>query len=79
MDIRERPMRVLVPQASRTAASRREVHGALGGPHTLEDIERKHVRLVMASAPTLDKAARVLGIDASTLWRVQKKYGSGEG
>ncbi|WP_442929800.1 helix-turn-helix domain-containing protein [Myxococcus sp. NMCA1] len=31
----------------------------------------------MASAPTLDEAARVLGIDAPTLWCKRKKYESG--
>ncbi len=28
----------------------------------------------MAASPTLDEAARMLGIDASTLWRKRKKY-----
>ncbi|WP_163786880.1 sigma-54-dependent transcriptional regulator [Myxococcus vastator] len=74
------PAEVLEPQAfpDRIAAAGSPVM-ALGGPHTLEDVEREHVLRVMASAPTLDEAARVLGIDASTLWRKRKKYESGEG
>ncbi|ABF89084.1 sigma-54 dependent DNA-binding response regulator [Myxococcus xanthus DK 1622] len=74
------PAEVLEPQAfpDRIAAAGSPVM-TLGGPHTLEDIEREHVLRVMASAPTLDEAARVLGIDASTLWRKRKKYESGEG
>jgi NtrC-family two-component system response regulator AlgB len=31
----------------------------------------------MAAAPTLDEAARTLGIDASTLWRKRKKFEGG--
>ncbi|GHG89490.1 sigma-54 dependent transcriptional regulator [Comamonas sp. JC664] len=75
------PAAVLEPQAfpDRIAAAGGGPGMALGGPHRLEDIEREHVLRVMASAPTLDEAARVLGIDASTLWRKRKKYESGEG
>lgn len=74
------PAEVLEPQAfpDRIAAAGSPVM-TLGGPHSLENIEREHVLRVMASAPTLDEAARVLGIDASTLWRKRKKYESGEG
>ena len=47
---------------------------AVGGPFSLEQIEREHILRVMATAPTLDEAARTLGIDASTLWRKRKKF-----
>jgi NtrC-family two-component system response regulator AlgB len=30
---------------------------------------------VLARAPTLEDAARILDIDASTLWRKRKKWG----
>ena len=46
----------------------------LGGPFTLDEIEREHILRVTAQAPTLDEAAHTLGIDASTLWRKRKKF-----
>jgi NtrC-family two-component system response regulator AlgB len=55
-----------------TAATSRTL--ALGGPFTLEAIEREHTLRVLASSPTLEEAARLLGIDASTLWRRRKRY-----
>ncbi|WP_434385513.1 sigma-54-dependent transcriptional regulator [Melittangium boletus] len=69
------PAAVLEPPAfpERIAAATGQ-QVVLGGPHTLEEVEREHVLRVMAGAPTLDEAARVLGIDASTLWRKRKKY-----
>jgi NtrC-family two-component system response regulator AlgB len=49
----------------------------LGGDFTLEAIERQHILRVIARTPTLEDAARILGIDASTLWRKRKKYEGG--
>jgi NtrC-family two-component system response regulator AlgB len=57
-----------------------------GGPHiragsilgtdvSLEDVEREHIARVVARAPSLEAAARTLGIDATTLQRKRKKYG----
>jgi NtrC-family two-component system response regulator AlgB len=46
----------------------------LGGPYSLELIEREHLLRVLARTSTLEEAAHLLGIDASTLWRKRKKY-----
>ncbi|HUL60529.1 MAG TPA: sigma-54 dependent transcriptional regulator [Anaeromyxobacteraceae bacterium] len=48
---------------------------ALGGDFTAEEVEREHVLRVLARAATLEDAARILGIDASTLWRKRRKWG----
>jgi NtrC-family two-component system response regulator AlgB len=47
----------------------------LGGAFTVDEIEREHVLRVMAHTATMEEAARVLGIDSSTLWRKRKKWG----
>jgi NtrC-family two-component system response regulator AlgB len=56
-----------------TAATAARVE--LGGPVTLDDLEAEHIRRVIASAPSLDEAARILGIDPSTLYRKRKRSG----
>jgi two-component system, NtrC family, response regulator AlgB len=48
-------------------------HIELGGPVTLDELEAEHIRRVIASSPSLDEAARILGIDPSTLYRKRKR------
>ncbi len=47
----------------------------IGGDVTLEVLEREHVARIVARAPSLEAAARILGIDATTLQRKRKRYG----
>ena len=47
----------------------------VGAPVSLERLEVEHVRRVLAAAPSLDEAARTLGIDPSTLYRKRKQHG----
>ena len=47
----------------------------IGGDVTIEEIEREHIARVIARAQTLEAAARILGIDATTLQRKRKRYG----
>jgi NtrC-family two-component system response regulator AlgB len=42
---------------------------------SLEEVERRHVRQVLASSTTLEEAASRLGIDPTTLWRKRKRWG----
>ncbi|MGN6314171.1 MAG: sigma-54-dependent transcriptional regulator [Rhodanobacteraceae bacterium] len=44
-------------------------------PQTLDELERVHIRSVLARSDTLENAARTLGIDVSTLYRKRKRYG----
>ena len=45
------------------------------GDFTAEEVEREHILRVLARAATQEEAARILGLDPSTLWRKRKKYG----
>jgi NtrC-family two-component system response regulator AlgB len=69
------PARVIEPAAfPERIAAQPSSAPQLGGDCTLEAIEREHILRVIARTATLDDAARILGIDASTLWRKRKKY-----
>jgi NtrC-family two-component system response regulator AlgB len=72
------PAQVLTPEGlpERIGAAPKSLP-RVGGTHTLEDLEREHIMQVLKTAPTLDEAAHILGIDASTLWRKRKKYEEG--
>ena len=69
------PGQVLEPESFPERIAAQPTTPTLGGDFTVDDIEREHVLRVLARASTLDDAARVLGIDASTLWRKRKKWG----
>ncbi len=45
----------------------------LGADFTLEEIEREHTLRVIGRATTQEQAAKILGVDVSTLWRRRKK------
>jgi NtrC-family two-component system response regulator AlgB len=46
----------------------------LGGPYSLIELEKEHIRRVVAAAGSLEEAAEVLGINPSTLYRKRKLY-----
>jgi NtrC-family two-component system response regulator AlgB len=50
-------------------------HGTVevGGDVTLAHLEAEHICRVLANTPTLERAAEVLGIDPSTLYRYRKR------
>jgi NtrC-family two-component system response regulator AlgB len=47
----------------------------VGRPISLEALEVEHIRRILTSSSTLEDAARILGIDPSTLYRKRKHLG----
>jgi NtrC-family two-component system response regulator AlgB len=47
----------------------------VGHSVSLDQLETEHIRLILNKSPTLDDAARILGIDPSTLYRKRKQLG----
>jgi len=45
----------------------------LGGDYTVEEIEEAHIARVVQRFSTQEAAARILGVDVSTLWRRRKR------
>jgi NtrC-family two-component system response regulator AlgB len=69
------PAQVIEPEAfPDRIATHVKSEPVLGGNYTLDTIEREHLLRVLARTTTLEEAAQILGIDASTLWRKRKKY-----
>ena len=54
-----------------TRLGRRAAAAALA---SLEEVERAHVRLVLARSSTFEEAAELLGINLTTLWRMRKRW-----
>ena len=66
----------LLPEELRAAAPAAPAGSAgAGGDDSLEAAERRHVAAVLARHPTLESAAKALGIDPSTLYRKRERYG----
>ena len=64
-----------VDTLSMAESRERQGRPRIGDPLSLEELEKTHIRGVMASASSLDSAAKILGIDVSTLYRKRKQYG----
>lgn len=62
-------------RAPDTVPSSAEAPVLLGADVSLEALEREHIARVLAQASSLESAARILGIDATTLHRKRKRYG----
>jgi len=50
---------------------------SVGGDFSVEAVEREHILRVLARTRTQEEAARILAVDASTLWRKRRKYEGG--
>jgi two-component system, NtrC family, response regulator AlgB len=64
----------LLPEELRARAPVRQESDA-AEEESLEAAERRHIAAVLGRHPTLDSAARALGIDPSTLYRKRERYG----
>ncbi len=73
LDLEDLPGRIL------SAASRSGSHSdnpiEVGQPVTLEQLEAEHIRLILARCASREDAARILGVDPSTLYRKRKQLG----
>jgi NtrC-family two-component system response regulator AlgB len=63
----------LLPEELRASAPAPAVGDA--SDESLEAAERRHITAVLGRHPTLDAAARALGVDPSTLYRKRERYG----
>ena len=49
----------------------------VGGDFSVDAVEREHILRVLSRSKTQEEAARILGLDVSTLWRKRRKYEDG--
>lgn len=69
------PAALLEPEAFPERISRANVVDlSIGSDMSLEELEKAHILRVLARHPTQEEAAKVLGIDASTLWRKRQRW-----
>ena len=70
-DIQPKDLPISVQGA--TSAGADGIAPGVGSMMTLEALEREHIRRVVEATPTIQEAARVLGIDAATIYRKRRK------
>jgi NtrC-family two-component system response regulator AlgB len=69
------PSPLIEPQAfPERIAGARHRGPVIGETFTVDEIERAHITAVTARARSVEEAAKILGIDSSTLWRKRKRY-----
>jgi two-component system, NtrC family, response regulator AlgB len=73
LGVEDLPGRIIVSDSGTPAGTAASV--AVGEPVTLEELEAEHIRLILARTPSREDAARILGIDPSTLYRKRKQLG----
>jgi NtrC-family two-component system response regulator AlgB len=72
------PSERLAPEAFPERIAQHDIHAAMvGGDFTVDAVEREHILRVLGRSKTQEEAARILGLDASTLWRKRRKYEDG--
>jgi NtrC-family two-component system response regulator AlgB len=64
----------LLPEELRASASTGHETSSQGEGESLQAAERRHIAAVLARHPTLDSAARALGVDPSTLQRKREGW-----
>jgi NtrC-family two-component system response regulator AlgB len=73
LDVSDLPGRIVL--AAPGSAAKPGALIEVGQPVTLEQLEFEHIRLILARCPGREDAARILGIDPSTLYRKRKQLG----